>query len=118
MRGHKGALHVYSEVGKGTTLRTLLPLATGQVAKADIEEQGTAAPERFSGTVLVVDDELTVRAVAERGLQSMGLEVISAEDGREGLENSESIRTCSRWSFWISRCPTWTALKPIVRYAS
>lgn len=64
----------------------MLPLATGQVAKADIEEQGTTAPERLSGTVLVVDDELTVRAVAERGLQSMGLEVISAEDGREGLE--------------------------------
>jgi two-component system cell cycle sensor histidine kinase/response regulator CckA len=85
VRGHKGALNVYSKVGKGTTLRALLPYARGQVTAAETAVRAMTGPETCSGTVLVVDDERTVRMVAERGLQSMGLTVVLAENGREGL---------------------------------
>jgi len=63
-----------------------LPAAKEAVAEARTPEPSARDKERFSGTVLVVDDEATVRAVAERGLQSMGMEVVLAEDGREGLK--------------------------------
>ncbi len=39
-----------------------------------------------SGTVLVVDDEETVRALAQMTLKRSGFDVVTAVDGRNGLE--------------------------------
>jgi PAS domain S-box-containing protein len=81
VRGHKGAIKVYSELGRGTTLKLLFPTA---VARA----QAVRAPPVLErrGTVLVVDDEEVVRGVAARILGSYGFDVILASDGREGVE--------------------------------
>jgi CheY-like chemotaxis protein len=86
VRGHKGGLKVYSEVGKGTTFRLLLPASERSEAVVPRVES-TPAPGPISrGTVLVVDDEETVRSVAARLLERMGLEVVLAGDGREGVD--------------------------------
>ena len=47
-----------------------------------------------TGTVLLVDDEETVRAVGRRMLERLGFEVVTAEDGRQALErfNAEPSR--------------------------
>ena len=84
-RGHGGALKVYSEEGRGSTFKLLLPCTQGLPHEAD------AAPVvppvwRGHGTVLVVDDEQAVRLVAERMLRSFGFDVATASDGREGIE--------------------------------
>jgi CheY-like chemotaxis protein len=85
VRGHKGALRVYSEVGKGTTFRLLFPAATSSaVAGAAVAPAAAPGPSR-RGTVLVVDDDESVRTVAARLLERMGFTVVLAADGREGV---------------------------------
>jgi PAS domain S-box-containing protein len=86
IRGHQGALKVYSEPGRGSTFKILLPRAGDAVAPA-----GTSAPPRDTGwrgqgTVLVADDEETVRTVSALVLESLGFSVVLATDGREALE--------------------------------
>lgn len=84
VRAHKGALRVYSEVGQGTTFKVLFPeVATAeQTLPAGDPEAGW----RGEGTVLLVDDEETVRTVSSKLLRRLGLNVLLAEDGRQAVE--------------------------------
>jgi PAS domain S-box-containing protein len=85
IRGHKGAIRVESTPGKGTSIRVLLPATRQPVADV---LPGPSVPDRasLSGTVLLADDEETVRAVSSRMLRRMGLEVMTASDGQEAVE--------------------------------
>lgn len=78
-------MKVDSEVGRGTTVTVLLPASGRPVA-----EPATAKPEpvswRGSGVVLLADDEEAVRTVGARMLQAIGLDVVTASDGREAVE--------------------------------
>ncbi len=85
VRSHKGALKVYSEEGRGSTFKLLLPCAEGPVAPLDFRGQ-QAAGWSSQGTVLVVDDEETVRAVSARLLESFGFKTLLAHDGRDAIE--------------------------------
>lgn len=83
VRGHGGALRVYSEKGHGTTVRVLFP-----VAASDEDAQASEVPAELpphAGTVLVVDDEPMVRKLAQRALTRAGYGVLEAEDGVEAL---------------------------------
>jgi len=86
VRGHKGALKVYSELGYGSTFKLLLP-------QADDVSESPRPPTREpisqwmgAGTILIVDDEETVRTVSERMVRKIGFDVLLARDGREALE--------------------------------
>jgi two-component system cell cycle sensor histidine kinase/response regulator CckA len=83
VRGHKGALKVYSEVGRGTTFRLLLPSVDGPSEKS--VNKTAASSWRGTGTVMVVDDEESVRDVTAGMLESFGFQVESARDGIEAL---------------------------------
>ena len=84
VRGHKGALRVYSEVGHGTTFKVLFP---AQEDSAEVlVAHGLNAAWRGSGLVLVVDDEETVRAVARQALELKGFQVLEAHDGRVAVD--------------------------------
>jgi nitrogen-specific signal transduction histidine kinase len=85
VRGHQGGLKVYSEPGKGTTFKLFFPVAAGQ-AQDSATPFADPAPFKAEGTVLVVDDEETVRTVAARMLERLGFSVITANDGREGMD--------------------------------
>ncbi len=85
VRGHRAALKVVSEPGKGSTFTLLLPRAEGSAQ----EFASPAADEKIwrgTGSVLVVDDEETVRRVAGRMLEVMGFAVVLATTGPEALE--------------------------------
>ncbi len=85
VRGHGGAMKVYSEPDRGSTFKVLFPVAEG-------EAEGTIAnsrPEKKwsgSGTVLLVDDDDTVQEVGRAMLAAIGFDVILACDGADGLE--------------------------------
>jgi len=86
VRGHKGAITIDSEVGKGTAVRVLLPVVRGETARRPGPEADRPQTLRASGTVLLVDDEETVRAIAKAMLGKIGLDVIVARDGQEAVD--------------------------------
>ena len=87
VRGHRGALRVTSSPGTGTTVTLLL--APSQVA-ARITP--TASDTLTQRTVLVVDDDEGALSVARRVLEGDGYTVLTASDGRRGLETYAEFR--------------------------
>jgi CheY-like chemotaxis protein len=84
VRGHQGAIRIDSQEGVGTEVRLLLPAReTSSVAPA----AGTR------GTVLVVDDDMGVLAIARRVLASHGYRVLTAVNGVEGIACFQQNRT-------------------------
>ena len=84
IRGHKGGIEVQTEPGRGTAFRVLFP-ATGIVTETKVPQEVVAAYQG-SGTVLVVDDEESVRAMAGNVLAHAGFATLQAGDGMEALE--------------------------------
>jgi signal transduction histidine kinase/ActR/RegA family two-component response regulator len=80
-----GDIVVYSEVGKGTTFKIFLPCVEGPVHIVSNEPK----PEydlRGTGTILLVEDEESVRCLTARILEKQGYKVIQADEGRRALE--------------------------------
>ena len=88
VRGHRGALKIYSEVGKGTTFKILFPANelpdNGFAVRR--KDQAEGKDWRGSGTVLIADDEETVCTVVKKMLELMGFSVLTVPDGREALK--------------------------------
>jgi two-component system, cell cycle sensor histidine kinase and response regulator CckA len=85
VRGHKGAIKVYSEPGKGSTFKVLFP-ALRRSAEEARHMTAPASGWRGAGTILLVDDEETIRSLGTQMLQHLGFTVLTAADGREALE--------------------------------
>jgi len=83
VRGHRGGIQVRSEPGRGTTFRLVFP-ATSVMPETELPRE-LVASYRGSGTVLVVDDEESIRAMAVGILSLIGFTTIQAEDGLEAL---------------------------------
>ncbi len=81
---HEGAIEVETGPGSGTTFNIDLPLHDIELPRSIIHDE--MVPTLVQGTVLVVDDDDTVRGMAVEMLQGMGYEVYTASDGIEGLE--------------------------------
>ena len=86
VRGHQGAISLYSEVGHGTTFKVLFPSSEKKAGPDAAQHCEQNRSWRGTGTVLVIDDEEGVRIVAKSALERVGFTIISAEDGRAGLE--------------------------------
>ncbi|MBW2031380.1 MAG: PAS domain S-box protein [Deltaproteobacteria bacterium] len=85
-----GNIWVYSEPGKGTTFRVYLPKVekeAGPLATRDDEEDVPAGKE----TVLLVEDEPSVRRLVARMLRSLGYRVLEAGNGWEALHVVEEM---------------------------
>ena len=83
VKGHRGAIRVYSEPGKGSTLKILLPASDrpAEMFAPDPSSDGFLG----SGTVLLVDDEETVRGIGSEMLRELGFLPVTAENGRAAL---------------------------------
>jgi CheY-like chemotaxis protein len=83
VRAHRGAVQVRSEVGVGTSVRVLLPEPT-----ATMDEVAAArAPERRTGTILVVDDQDYVVEIAQAFLERAGHRVVTAGGGKAAIDS-------------------------------
>ena len=78
-----GSIRIETAPHRGTTFHISLPLA--ETSAGMKEPSASAAPRRRGGTVLVAEDEPTVRAVAHRVLERAGYHVLVARDGAEAL---------------------------------
>ena len=86
-----GQLRIASEVGKGTNVCIYLPRYEGEtLAEATPSTLVSPSPAKADGTVLVVDDESTVRALVAEALQELGYSTIEAANGTSGLKLLES----------------------------
>jgi nitrogen fixation negative regulator NifL len=82
---HQGWINVYSEAGHGTTFRIYLP----NLPKATAKEQASPPLESMRGggeTILVVEDDLSLRASVRNALSRLGYQVLEAHTGFDALE--------------------------------
>ncbi len=82
-----GYIWVYSEPGRGTTVKVYLPRVPG-AAEPPLPAPEPPALRGGHETVLLVEDAAPVRTLARRSLEACGYQVIDAADGPSALELS------------------------------
>jgi CheY-like chemotaxis protein len=78
---HQGTIEVSSQPGQGTTFKVSFPIIEPD---EDLSPTSPAAPDHF-GTILLVDDEPTIRAALTEILELSGFTVAVAQNGQEAL---------------------------------
>ncbi len=84
-----GFIWVYTELGQGSTFKVYLPRTKGSV---DPESEDQLFAEAFGGseTILIVEDDDSVRKLARNSLKKNGYRVLEAENGENALRVSEA----------------------------
>jgi two-component system, cell cycle sensor histidine kinase and response regulator CckA len=88
---HGGFLHVYSEVGIGTTFRVYLPVTpAGERTPVNVED---FRPERGGAeTILIAEDHEGLRELARETLANLGYDILLASDGEEAVRVFQANR--------------------------
>ncbi len=87
VRGHRGAIRIQSAEGRGATFRVLFPVSPTAAPPQDVKPVAADMTGRETGgTVLVVDDDHNVLTVCSQMVRQAGFDVLTASDGREGVE--------------------------------
>jgi CheY-like chemotaxis protein len=82
-----GHIKIYSEVGRGTTIRMYLPRSQ---SPADADKAEAASLPRGTEHILLVEDDEQVRGAILRQLRGLGYTVSEASDGQKALNVLES----------------------------
>ncbi len=86
-----GQVRIYSEVGQGTTVCLYLPRHYGEADEDDVARNLAKAGRAGQGeTVLIVDDEPSVRMLVTEVLEDLGYTAIEAADSVAGLKVLQS----------------------------
>ena len=83
VRAHRGDIRVESQIGRGTTVTVFLPAMSSRRA---VQGDDLRLLPGSARTILVIDDEQSVREVAQAALQETGFEVLLAGSGHEALD--------------------------------
>jgi PAS domain S-box-containing protein len=88
VRAHGGAIHLVSAPGQGTTFQIFFPCG-GPTAQPESRTDASKAPDRatcIAGTVLLVEDEQSLRLAVAKMLRKQGFSVIEAADGSSAIQ--------------------------------
>ncbi|MEI6705423.1 MAG: ATP-binding protein, partial [Deltaproteobacteria bacterium] len=85
VKSHDGFLQLTSEPGAGTTFKVYFP-APAAAGEFGAVQNATACSKKVSGTILLVEDEETLRNMGIILLEAMGFSAVTAQNGREALE--------------------------------
>jgi PAS domain S-box-containing protein len=88
VKQHGGSIGIYSEQGRGTTIKIYLPAVADVVQHARASED-TAPLPRGDELILLVEDEAAVRSLSSRILREQGYSVLEAANGDEALRLME-----------------------------
>jgi two-component system, cell cycle sensor histidine kinase and response regulator CckA len=91
VRQHGGFLHVYSEVGIGTTFRVYLPV-TPATEKTAVTVEESRPVRGGSETILIAEDHEGLRELARETLANLGYEILIACDGEEAVRLFQANR--------------------------
>ncbi len=83
-----GTIDIESRLGSGTTFRLSFPLVPSDESRA--ASSVAKRSERGSETILLVEDEASVRKIARVALESQGYRVLEASGGPEAVRTAES----------------------------
>jgi two-component system cell cycle sensor histidine kinase/response regulator CckA len=89
IKNHGGIIYVYSEIGEGTAFNIYLPASEKGITK---EKETLEEILKFTGTILLVDDEEMIIDVGRKMLEKLGFEVLIARNGKEAIEVYEKTR--------------------------
>jgi two-component system cell cycle sensor histidine kinase/response regulator CckA len=84
VRSHHGIISVYSELGKGSSFKLYFPATLTTTDELVVQRE--KSPSMPGTTILLIDDEPVVREVWSDYLSQKGYRVITAEDGRQGID--------------------------------
>lgn len=85
VRRRGGLIEVESEIDKGTTITVFLPLTDQESPTGDRQNAPKTKKSKFVGTILVVEDEGSVRRLVARILRSDGHHVVVSDSGEDAL---------------------------------
>jgi two-component system cell cycle sensor histidine kinase/response regulator CckA len=85
VKQHNGYINVYSEPDRGTTFRIYLPITTVEKKETD-DARKTEPLACGTETVLLAEDDATVRELHRMILEGSGYKVIEAVNGRDALD--------------------------------
>jgi signal transduction histidine kinase/CheY-like chemotaxis protein/HAMP domain-containing protein len=84
VKQHNGHIYVYSELGNGSTFKIYFPQI--KIAADKTTKKVFPAMEKGAETILVADDETSIRKLVRDSLEPLGYKILEASDGKEALE--------------------------------
>jgi PAS domain S-box-containing protein len=91
VRNHNGFITVDSQLGRGSAFRVFIPAAKAEPAGEPMDPTPPLAAGRGE-TILLVDDEESIRQVLGRALTTLGYHPLVAASGREGMRLARDHR--------------------------